>query len=342
MRVDQIAKLVGGDAQGDGARKITGIAGLDGAGPSDLSFAEGERALEQAAKSAAGCILVPQGSSLADKTTVAVINPKLALIKAAEAILAPVEAKQGLHSSAVINASAQLSEDVCIGAHTVVDGEVKIGRRAVLGASVVVGRGAEIGEDTVLHAGVRVYPQVQIGNRVIIHSGAVIGADGFGYVFAEGRHQKFPQLGGVIIEDDVEIGANSAIDRGSLGTTVIGRGTKIDNLVQIAHNVRIGRHCVIAAQTGISGSVEIGSYVVIGGQVGIGDKVRIEDQSVIGAQAGIPSGKIIRRGSRVWGTPARPMAEFKKIYAQLVNLPNLARRVKELSKIIASSKTDPD
>jgi UDP-3-O-[3-hydroxymyristoyl] glucosamine N-acyltransferase len=189
---------------------------------------------------------------------------------------------------------------------------------------------------------VRVYPQVQIGNRVIIHSGAVIGADGFGYVFAEGRHQKFPQLGGVIIEDDVEIGANSAIDRGSLGTTVIGRGTKIDNLVQIAHNVRIGRHCVIAAQTGISGSVEIGSYVVIGGQVGIGDKVRIEDQSVIGAQAGIPSGKIIRRGSRVWGTPARPMAEFKKIYAQLVNLPNLARRVKELSKIIASSKTDPD
>jgi UDP-3-O-[3-hydroxymyristoyl] glucosamine N-acyltransferase len=168
----------------------------------------------------------------------------------------------------------------------------------------------------------------------VIHSGAVIGSDGFGYVSADGRHHKFPQLGQVIIEDDVEIGSNTAIDRGSLGNTVIGQGTKIDNLVQIAHNVRIGRHCVIAAQSGISGSVEIGDYVVMGGQVGVGDRARIEDQAVIGAQAGVPTGKVIRRGSAVWGTPARPMPEFKKTYAQLTNLPNLAKKVNELSRLV--------
>jgi UDP-3-O-[3-hydroxymyristoyl] glucosamine N-acyltransferase len=173
---------------------------------------------------------------------------------------------------------------------------------------------------------------VRIGNRVVIHSGAVIGADGFGYVFADGRHQKFPQLGQVIVEGDVEIGGNTTIDRGSLGNTIIGEGTKIDNLVQIAHNVRIGRHCVIAALTGISGSVEIGNNVVISGQVGIGDKARIEDQAVIGAQAGIPTGKVVRRSNVMWGTPARPMSEFRKTYAQMKNLPNLAKKVRELSQ----------
>jgi UDP-3-O-[3-hydroxymyristoyl] glucosamine N-acyltransferase len=173
---------------------------------------------------------------------------------------------------------------------------------------------------------------------VAIHSGAVIGADGFGYVFADGRHHKFPQIGRVIVEDDVEIGGNTTIDRGSLGNTTIGQGTKIDNLVQIAHNVHIGRHCVIAAQTGISGSVEIGDYVVLGGQVGVGDRVRIEDQSVIGAQAGIPTGKIVRRGSAMWGTPARPMAEFKKTYAALTNLPKLAKKVRELSRLTPAKR----
>jgi UDP-3-O-[3-hydroxymyristoyl] glucosamine N-acyltransferase len=158
----------------------------------------------------------------------------------------------------------------------------------------------------------------------------VIGADGFGYVFADGRHHKFPQLGRVIVEDDVEIGANATIDRGSLGDTIIGAGTKIDNLVQIAHNVHIGRHAVIAAQTGISGSAVIGDYVVMGGQVGVGDRVTIESQSIVGAQAGIPTGKIVRRGSAIWGTPARPMSEFKKTHAAIKSLPRLARKLKDL------------
>jgi UDP-3-O-[3-hydroxymyristoyl] glucosamine N-acyltransferase len=161
---------------------------------------------------------------------------------------------------------------------------------------------------------------------------AIIGSDGFGYVFAEGQHHKFPQLGGVIIEEEVELCANSTVYRGSLGATVIGLGTKIDNLVQIAHNVRIGRHCVIAAQTGISGSVEIGNYVVLGGQVGVADNVRIEDSVVVGAQAGIPSGKALRKGITYWGTPARPLSDFKKMYAHLSNLPGLVAKMKDLER----------
>jgi UDP-3-O-[3-hydroxymyristoyl] glucosamine N-acyltransferase len=182
---------------------------------------------------------------------------------------------------------------------------------------------------------VTLYPGAQIGNRVILHAGVVVGSDGFGYVFAEGCHQKFPQLGQVIIEDDVEIGSNSTVDRGSLGTTQIGQGTKIDNLVQIAHNVKIGRHCVIAAQTGISGSCEIGDYVVMGGQVGMGDHARVEDRAVLGGGAGILPGKIVRKGETVWGRPARPLAEFKRMYAQFARLPRLAEKVKELSQKLA-------
>jgi UDP-3-O-[3-hydroxymyristoyl] glucosamine N-acyltransferase len=336
MKVEEIARLLTGQMQGDRNREINGVAGLETAGPAELTFAEGPRVLERATRSSAGCILVPEGASLPGQTTIAIKHPKLALIRAAEAILPARKTDPGIHATAVVAAGASLATAVSIGANAVIEDGVSVGARSSLGAGVVLNRGVEIGADCVLHPRVTVYPGARIGNRVVIHSGTVIGSDGFGYVFAEGRHHKFPQLGRVIIEDDVEIGSNTTIDRGSLGDTVIGQGTKIDNLVQIAHNVRVGRHCVIAAQTGISGSVEIGNYVVIGGQVGIGDRVRIEDQVTIGAQAGIPTGKIVRRGSAMWGTPARPMAEFKKTYAQISNLPNLAKKVKELSRIAAT------
>ena len=335
MKVEDIARLLDGQLAGEGAREIGGVAGLDNAGPNDLTFAEGERILKRAANCRAGCILVPSGAALAGQTTIAVRHPKLALIRATAALLPRPAVEPGVHATTVVAPGVRLSSGVSVGAQAVIEEGVSIGERTVIGAGVFLGRGVEVGADCVIHPRVSIYPRARIGNRVVIHAGTVIGADGFGYVFAEGRHHKFPQLGQVVIEDDVEIGSNTTIDRGSLGNTVIGEGTKIDNLVQIAHNVRVGRHCVIAAQTGISGSVEIGDYVVIGGQVGVGDKVRIENQAVIGAQAGIPTGKIVRRGSAMWGTPARPMAEFKKTYAQISNLPNLARKVNELARRVS-------
>ncbi|MGH7767625.1 MAG: UDP-3-O-(3-hydroxymyristoyl)glucosamine N-acyltransferase [Candidatus Binatia bacterium] len=332
MKVEEIARLLGGKLTGDGKREILGVAGLESAAASDLTFAEGDRALVRAVRSAAGCILVAEGSAVSGRTTIAVKHPKLALIHAAAALLPKAPMTPGVHPTAVVSSSARLARGVAVGAHAVIEDEVAVGAGTSIGAGVFLGRGVVIGADCTLRPHVSVF-SAQIGDRVAIHSGAVIGSDGFGYVFADGRQHKFPQLGQVIIEDDVEIGSNTTIDRGALGNTVIGQDSKIDNLVQIAHNVRVGRHCVIAAQTGVAGSVEIGDYVVMGGQVGVGNGVRIEDRAVIGAQAGIPTGKRVRRGLTMWGTPARPLSEFKKTYAELTNLPKLVEKVRELSRL---------
>jgi UDP-3-O-[3-hydroxymyristoyl] glucosamine N-acyltransferase len=332
MKVSELAEILGGKLQGDGARDIRGVAGLEMAGPADLTYAEGARAIEWTAGCRAGCILVLDGVSLAGQTTIAVPNPKLGLIQAAAELCPPAPFPPGIHPTAVVASDACLAGDVSVGPHTVIESGVSVGAGSRLGPGVVLCAGVQVGAECVLHPRVTIYPGARIGDRVTLHAGVVVGSDGFGYVFAEGRHHKFPQLGQVVIEDDVEIGSNTTVDRGSLGTTVIGQGTKIDNLVQIAHNVKVGRHCVIAAQTGISGSVEIGDFVVMGGQVGIGDHARIEDHVVIGGQAGILPGKLLRKGCAVWGTPARSLREFNRLYAHLSNLPNLARRVKELSR----------
>jgi UDP-3-O-[3-hydroxymyristoyl] glucosamine N-acyltransferase len=331
MRVDEIARLLKAEMQGDGALEIAGIAALETAGPEDLTFAEGERALLRAAGSRAACILIPQGAVVPGHTTLTVAHPKLALIRAAEVLAPPRRPSPGIHPTAVVETGVHLTADVSVGPQVVIEPEVTIGARTVLAAGVCLGRGVVVGEDCVLHPRVVVYAGARIGNRVVLHAGVVVGSDGFGYVFAEDKHHKFPQLGQVILGDDVEVGSNTTIDRGSLGVTMIGEGTKIDNLVQIAHNVKIGRHCVIAAQTGISGSAEIGDYVVLAGQVGVADRVRIEDRAVIGAQAGIPTGKVVRKGHTMWGTPARRLEDFKRQYAHLSNLPNLAKKVKELT-----------
>ncbi len=340
MKTGEIATLLNGGLEGDGNLEISGIAGLESAGPSDLSYVEGAALLAQAERSRAGCLLVPLNSKLAGKVTIAVSFPKAALIKAAQAILPVAKPEPAIHSTAVIGQGARLARHVSVGAHAVIEEGALIGERTRVGSGACVGRGAAIGADCVVHSRVIIYPDVRIGDRVVIHAGAVIGSDGFGYVFAEGCQQKFPQLGRAIIEDDVEIGANTTIDRGSLGDTVIGQGSKIDNLVQIAHNVRVGRHCLIAAQVGIAGSAQIGDYVMVGGQAGVGDRARIEDQAMIGAGAGVLPGKRIRRGIFVWGTPARPLAECKETYAQIAQLPKLARKVAELAqRVNAKSKT---
>lgn len=333
MTIDEIAQLVNGRVHGDGRREIHGVAGVENAGPDDLTFAEGARARAKASASRAGCVLVAEGVSLLGLTTVTVPRPKLAFIRIAAALRPQPAARPGIHPTAVVDPQADLAEDVCVGPQVVVERGVTVGPGTCLGAGVFLGEGATVGLQCVFYPRVSVYPGARIGNRVVLHSGVVVGSDGFGYVFAEGRHHKFPQLGGVIIEDDVEIGSNSTVDRGSLGTTVIGTGTKIDNLVQVAHNVRIGRHCVIAAQTGISGSVQIGDYVVLGGQVGVGDNVRIEDNVMVGGQAGVSRGNL-RRGVTYWGTPARPLDEFKKLYAHLSHLPIVAAKVKDLERAL--------
>jgi len=338
MTVAEIATLVGGQVKGDPAAEIRGVASLEAAGPTDLAFADGERALASAAGSRAGCILVPVGSKLEGKTTVEVDRPKLAFVRAAEALLPPVAIPAGIHPMAIVHAEARVAPDASIGPYAMIERGARVGSRTQVGAGSFVGANAALGDHCVLYPRVTIYPGAHIGNHVILHAGVVIGSDGFGYVMGDGRFEKFPQIGQVIIEDDVEIGANSTVDRGALGATVIGQGTKIDNLVQVAHNVTIGRHCVIAAQTGISGSVQIGNYVVVAGQVGIADHVKVEDHAVLGAQAGIPTGKIIRKGVTVWGTPARPLDEFKRMYAHLSNLPELAQKVKDLMRQMGSKK----
>jgi UDP-3-O-[3-hydroxymyristoyl] glucosamine N-acyltransferase len=332
MRVEEIARLLGGELQGEGGREIRNVASLESVGAEELTFAEGERALRLAASSRAGCILVAQGVSVQGQTTIAVPHPKLALIRVAEVLRPPTPPVPGVHPTAVIASDAQLAPDVSVGPYVVIEPGVSVGQGTRLEAGVFLGENVHVGAQCVLYPRVTVYPGARIGNRVILHAGVVVGSDGFGYVLAEGRYHKFPQLGQVVIEDDVEIGSNSTVDRGSLGVTLIGQGTKIDNLVQIAHNVTIGRHCVIAAEVGISGSVEVGDYVVMGGQVGIGDHARVEDGAVLGGGAAILPGKIVRQGETVWGSPARPLAEFKRMYAHLSRLPSLAQKVKTLSE----------
>jgi len=330
MKISELARLLGGTPHGGADGQVHGVAGLETAGPEELTFAEDAKALESAAASQAGCILVPGDCSVAGHATIAVAHPKLAFAHAAQVLCPPRKLRPGVHPTAVVAPDARLAEDVVVGPCVVIEPGVEVGQGTCLGAGVYLGEGARVGAGCTLYPRVCVYPGAKIGNRVILHSGVVVGSDGFGYVFAENHYVKFPQQGGVVIEDDVEIGSNSTVDRGSLGVTVIGEGTKIDNLVQIAHNVKVGRHCVIAAQTGISGSAEIGDYVVMGGQVGVADHVRIEAGAMIGGQAGIFG--TIRKGTKVWGTPARPLDEFKKVYAHLARLPGLARQVKEISR----------
>jgi UDP-3-O-[3-hydroxymyristoyl] glucosamine N-acyltransferase len=338
MKVSEIARLVGGETKGDGEREILSVAGLETATEQQLAFADGEVALRRAETSSAGCVLVPRGTSVSDRTTIAVKNLRLAFIRAADALHPPREMEPGIHPTALVASGARLGLGVSVGPHAVIESGARVGANTRLGAGVFVGEGVTLGERCVLYPRATLYPGVMVGDRVILHAGVVLGGDGFGYLFAEGRQNKFPQLGGLVIENDVEIGCNTTVDRGSLGTTRIGEGTKIDNLVQVAHNVRIGRHSVIAAQTGISGSTEIGDYVVMGGQVGIGDHARIEDRAVIGGGTGILPGKTVREGSVMWGTPARPLREFKKMYANLSRLPELAQKVKELSAKLPRAK----
>ena len=304
----EIAEFVGGELRGNGMAELNSIASLTNAGPFDLSYAE-EKFQAEVTRSQAGCTIVGSGE-FPSKTIIVVRHPKLAFARAAAWLLAEAEDEAGIHPSATVAPNARIGERVKVGAGAVIEAGVSVGDGTVIEAGCYVGRNSGIGDHCTLHPRVVIYKNVRIGNRVIIHAGAVIGADGFGFVNDGASHVKFPQVGTVIVEDDVEIGANTCIDRGSLETTIIRRGVKLDNLIQIAHNVEIGEHTVIAAQTGISGSSTMGAECIIGGQVGIGEHARLDDHTIIGGQGGVLNGKHVRGGEVLWGTPVRPLKEF--------------------------------
>ncbi|MBI3670573.1 MAG: UDP-3-O-(3-hydroxymyristoyl)glucosamine N-acyltransferase [Acidobacteria bacterium] len=328
----EIAIYVGAELEGDPTLPVSGCASPESAGPQDLIYVDSPRHLDRAARSAARCLLLGEGARLGGKTLLRVANPKLAFAKAAAWLVPRAPLVPGIHPTALVAASARLAPGVALGPYAVIEDNAEIGAGTEIGAFCFVGCCVRLGVNCRLEPRVTLYPGVRLGQRVVVHAGTVIGSDGFGYVFGEDKHWKFPQLGTVEIGDDVEIGANTTIDRGALDATHIGPGVKIDNLVQVAHNVQIGEQTVVAAQTGISGSSVVGKNVLIGGQVGIADHCHIEDGAVAGAQAGIPTGKTIRTGQTVWGTPARPLKKFKEQYAWFARLPELAERLRKLER----------
>lgn len=331
----ELAEALGFKLAGDESVVLRGVASPERAGPHDLIYLEAEKHAERAAKSLALCAVVSEQAVLPGKTLLRCAKPKVEFARAAALIGWESPVAVGIHASAVISATALLSRGVAVGPYAVIEQDVFLGEGAQVGAHCVVGRGSWIGPGARLHPRVTLYPGVRLGARTQVHSGAVIGADGFGYAFDGRRHWKFPQVGLVEIGEDAEIGANTTIDRGSLGDTRIGDGVKLDNLVHVAHNVEIGAHTVIAAQTGIAGSCVIGHHVTLGGQVGIAERCTIQDGAIAGAQAGIPTGKTIRSGQTVWGTPARAFEKFKEQYAWLSRLPDLGERVRKIEERIA-------
>src|SRR5580693_5272350 len=330
--VGEVAEYLRARIHGDSHAQVVGVASPEGAKPEDLIYVDSPRQVARAEASAARCVIVAAGTIVAGKTILEVENPKLAFAKAATWLRPAPPLRPEIHPTAIVAATARLAPNIRVGPYVVIEDETEIGTGTNVEAFCFLGRGAHVGEHCWLHPRVTLYSGAKLADRVEVHTGAVIGSDGFGYVFGDGQHIKFPQIGSVEIGDDVEVGCNTTIDRGSLEATQIGTGVKIDNLVQVAHNVRIGRNTVVAAQVGISGSCTVGAQVLIGGQVGIAPHCTLEDDAIIGAQAGIPSGKTIRRGQTVWGTPARPFARFKEQYGWVSRLPELAERVRKLER----------
>jgi len=337
MRVQELAEIVSGRVVGDGGTRIERIADLDQAREGEIAYIDNEKMYAAAVESKASCLIVRDGVEFPDRTLIVVANPKLAFALAGAALHPAVRREPTIHPTAVVAETADIAltayvgPNVCVGEHT------HVGAYTRLEAGVVLGANVTVGDDCVLHPNVVLYDGVSIGTRVILHAGVCLGADGFGYVRHDLGYQKFPQVGTVVIEDDVEIGAHSCVDRAALGRTRIGRGTKLDNMVHVGHNCDIGERVVIAAQTGISGSVVIEDDAVIGGQVGFGDHTRVQKGAVIGSKAGILPGKIVRPGVW-WGIPVQPLDQYKRMNAHMNRLPEMREHLKRLEAEIEELK----
>jgi UDP-3-O-[3-hydroxymyristoyl] glucosamine N-acyltransferase len=328
LTLDEIAKRVDGTVAGDGRTVIRGVNGLKEAGPGEISFLANRKYASLLDSTRASAVIVVEGMG-APIPSIAVKNPDLAFARVAEIFVggaSPFTA--GIHATAVVAPGASLGRDVSIGAHAVVEEGASVGDGTVLAPQVYVGRGARIGPGCLLYPQVVVRERCVLGARVILHSGAVVGSDGFGYATEDGVHQKIPQTGIVVIEDDVEIGAGTTVDRARFGRTLIRKGTKIDNLVQVAHNVEIGEHCLLAAQTGIAGSTRVGHHVMMGGQVGVTGHLELGDGAIATAQSGVD--KSVPPGAVVSGSPARPRQQHLRGLASVERLSEALREIRKL------------
>jgi UDP-3-O-[3-hydroxymyristoyl] glucosamine N-acyltransferase len=330
LKLKELAKIIGGKIIGNEDVEISGVSGINDAEQGDITYLADPRKLKDIAGLKASALITNKTIDGLPTAMLLVENPQYAFAKSLEIFYRKPVEPAGISKQAVIGINCDIGADVSIYPLASIGNNVTLGAGVSIFPGVHVGDRVSIGTKSVLHPNVTILDNISIGSNVVIHSGTVIGADGFGYVLKKGKHYKIPQVGGVIIEDDVEIGSNTVIDRATVGNTVIGSGTKIDNLVQIAHNVKIGKNCIIVAQVGISGSVEIGNGVVLAGQVGVRDHITIGDSAIVGAQSGI--GNDIPGGQVYSGSPAIPHVKWLRSQSIYSRLPELMRRLQELEK----------
>ena len=330
----QLAELVEGVIIGDPDLKITGLGSAkEGAEKGTITFAENREIHKLAEKTGAAAVIVPKDITESEKSLIQVDNPRLAFAQIAQVFAPRPLLTEEIHPTSTIHDDAQIGENVSIHPNAVIDAGAKIGKNSIIGPGVYIGKGVQLGENCIIHANVVVEYDTQIGDRVIIHAGSVLGSDGYGYVTTEKGHEKLPQLGKVVIEDDVELGANVAIDRGAIGDTVVGRGTKIDNLVHLAHNVKVGPECIIVGQVGIAGSAKVGKRVTMGGQVGVIGHLEIGDNVMVAARGVVSSD--VKSDSFISGNPAIDHRENFKIKAACRRTPQLRKKVRKLEKKLA-------
>ena len=327
----ELQQKVGGDIQGDPQVRISSVDDLESAQEKDIAFAENTSYFQAAQRSTAAALIVsPDFPELHDRNLLRIDNPRQAFVRIMMLFDDTPASPAGIHPTAVIAThGVGIAKDASIGEHTVIREDVTIGSHTRIDSGVHIGRGVKIGKRCLIGPNVVIKNGASIGNGVIIHAGTVVGSDGFGYVWSADHHQKIPHFGKVQIEDHVEIGCNVCIDRATFGVTRIGRGTKIDNLVQVAHNCEIGEHSILVSQVGLSGSVHIGNRVTLAGQVGVADHVKIEDGAIALARTGVS--KDIKPGQTVWGAPNRPKAQVLRELASLAKLPRLVKQVQELA-----------
>lgn len=335
----EVARHLQGEVLGDQNTLLNGFAQADRARPGDLTFAENDKFFARAEQSAASAIIVSGAVTSATKVLIRVPNARIAFAKALALFFPEPVLPAGIHPSAVVAKSARVAASAHVGPNCVIGERAQVGLNVVLHAGNYIGDDAKIGPDTVLFPNVTLYPRTEIGQRVRLHSGVVIGADGFGYVLDAGVHRKVPQVGYVIIGDDVELGANVTVDRGALGPTVIGKGTKVDNLVQIGHNVQIGEHCILIAQAGVAGSSKLGNYVIIAGQAGIAGHLQLGNKVTVGARSGVMHD--IPDGQTWFGTPAQPDKQTKRQMIAIQHLPEMLRRVSKIERQLGLNEESP-